>query len=68
MDLQGNVGQKRSNQHISDIAEQDCKRVCNPDLTRAFTNLDDAVDRLLPFHVSPRLIYSQFFNWAVASR
>ena len=37
--------------HIAELAEQDCKKICNPDLNRPFNNLDDAVDRLLPYHV-----------------
>ncbi|KAG7672465.1 hypothetical protein Ndes2526B_g09014 [Nannochloris sp. 'desiccata'] len=37
--------------HIAEVAEQDCKKVCNPDFNRPFTNLEDAVDRLLPYHI-----------------
>ncbi|KAK9820607.1 hypothetical protein WJX72_012247 [[Myrmecia] bisecta] len=30
---------------------EDCKRVCNPDVTTPFSSLADAVDRLLPYHI-----------------
>ena len=35
-----------------DMVLADCKRVCSPDIDRPFSSLSDAVDRLLPFHVS----------------
>lgn len=33
------------------LLEQDCARLVNPDYARPFASLDDAVDRLLPYHV-----------------
>ena len=38
---------RRAARFLSD----DAKRVCAADITRPFTNLQDAIDRLLPFHV-----------------
>ena len=32
--------------------EMDCHRICNLDANRPFTGLQDAVERVLPFHVS----------------
>ena len=37
-----------------DLMEQDCARVSAPDHATPFASLEDAVDRLLPFHVSRR--------------
>ncbi|KAI5077535.1 hypothetical protein GOP47_0007359 [Adiantum capillus-veneris] len=34
-----------------DIARQDALRACNPDIDRPFASLEDACNRLLPFHV-----------------
>lgn len=34
-----------------ELMEQDCCRVSAPDYTTRFSSLEDAVDRLLPFHV-----------------
>jgi hypothetical protein len=42
---------RKAGQHLSEIAERDCKAVCQPDLTRPFSSLEDAVDRLLPYHI-----------------
>ena len=33
------------------LLDQDCARLVNPDYTRPFASIDDAVDRLLPYHV-----------------
>lgn len=33
------------------LMEQDCARLVNPDYLRPFASLEDAVDRLLPYHV-----------------
>ena len=35
-----------------ELSEQDCARLSAPDYTSGFASLEDAVDRLLPFHVS----------------
>lgn len=35
-----------------ELMEQDCARVSAPDWTTPFADLEDAVDRLLPYHVS----------------
>lgn len=34
-----------------DMARQDVLRVCNPDIKRPFSSIEDACDRLLPYHV-----------------
>jgi hypothetical protein len=33
------------------LSTQDAKRLCTVDITTPFRNLQDAVERLLPFHV-----------------
>ena len=40
---------KRQQEYISD----DVYRCCNPDIHAPFRNLQDALDRLLPYHVRP---------------
>jgi hypothetical protein len=59
------VGTKRTapptGPHIAETAEQDCKKICNPDLNKPFTNLEDAIDRLLPYHVRFFLFLSLLF-------
>ena len=42
---------KRKGDHISDFAARDCKRIANPDFNRPFTSVEDAIERLLPYHV-----------------
>lgn len=37
-------------EHIA-LVDQGCHHICNPDWERRFSSLDDAVDRLLPYHV-----------------
>ncbi|GAX77687.1 hypothetical protein CEUSTIGMA_g5130.t1 [Chlamydomonas eustigma] len=39
--------QKRQN----NLLIEDCKRVCGVDVSRPFSNLQDAIDKLLPFHI-----------------
>ncbi|KAL4423725.1 hypothetical protein ABPG75_001026 [Micractinium tetrahymenae] len=34
-----------------ELADQDCTRISAPDYTTPFQSLEDAVDRLLPFHI-----------------
>ena len=34
-----------------EMLAEDSKRACTADVSRPFTHLQDAVDRLLPFHV-----------------
>lgn len=38
-------------EHIA-LVDKGCHHICNPDWERRFSSLDDAVDRLLPYHVS----------------
>lgn len=38
-----------------ELADQDCTRISGPDYSTSFQSLEDAVDRLLPFHVRPLL-------------
>jgi hypothetical protein len=42
------------------LIDQDCQRLVNPDYMRPFASLDDAVDRLLPYHVSRCLLRRVF--------
>lgn len=41
----------RAQKRQLELLSEDCKRACTTDLNRPFTTLQDAVDRLLPFHV-----------------
>ncbi|KAL4446341.1 hypothetical protein ABPG77_003148 [Micractinium sp. CCAP 211/92] len=34
-----------------ELVDQDCTRISAPDYTKHFQNVEDAVDRLLPFHI-----------------
>ncbi len=43
------VSTKRQQEYIN----EDILRLLNPDCNRPFASFEDAVDRLLPFHVSP---------------
>ncbi|XP_044495503.1 putative uncharacterized protein DDB_G0268364 [Mangifera indica] len=44
-------GMRPLNQVELQMAYQDAWRVCHPDVKRPFTSFEDAVDRLLPYHV-----------------
>lgn len=41
-----------STKRQQDYIHEDIVRLLNPDCNRPFSNFEDAVDRLLPFHVS----------------
>lgn len=43
--------QEPANQAEMQMAYQDAWRVCHPDFNRPFSSLEDACDRLLPYHV-----------------
>lgn len=45
---------KRQHEYIS----EDIYRCCNPDVNAPFRNLQDALDRLLPYHVGDPLFLS----------
>ncbi|GAB2210723.1 hypothetical protein Droror1_Dr00016006 [Drosera rotundifolia] len=45
------VGRVGGNQAELQMAYQDAWRVCHPDFKRAFASLEDACERLLPYHV-----------------
>lgn len=52
VDAQEALARSQKRQH--EFLDQDCKRVCGSDYTRPFTSLQNALDRLLPYHVSGR--------------
>ena len=45
--------EKYSLRRTARFLSDDAKQLCAADFTRPFANLQDAIDRLLPFHVSP---------------
>ncbi|CAA6659980.1 unnamed protein product [Spirodela intermedia] len=42
---------RQGNRVEVEMAQQDAWKVCNPDVKRPFSSLEDAVSRLLPYHV-----------------
>ena len=46
--------EQKALQAQAQLLEHDCQRLANPDYTRPFSSIDDAVDRLLPYHVRGR--------------
>ena len=44
------AGENVTQSHLA-LIEQDCARVGNPDIIQPFANLEDALERLLPYHV-----------------
>jgi chloramphenicol 3-O-phosphotransferase len=45
--------EKYASRRAARFLSDDAKQVCAADVTRPFANLQDAIDRLLPFHVRP---------------
>ncbi|KAM7274062.1 hypothetical protein ACFE04_028726 [Oxalis oulophora] len=48
---QQNLQEKAVNQADLQMAYQDAMRVCNPEIERPFSSLQDACERLIPYHV-----------------
>ncbi len=48
--------ENRAHKRQLDMLADDCKRICTTDLSHPFKNLQDAVDRLLPYHVRTELL------------
>jgi hypothetical protein len=44
-------GEARAHKRQLELLVEDCTFVCAPDVQQAFNTLQDAVDRLVPFHV-----------------
>jgi hypothetical protein len=45
-------GESRAHKRQLELLNEDAKRLCATDIVNPFRHLQDAVDRLLPFHVS----------------
>lgn len=49
-------GEARAHKRQLELLAEDVKFVCAPDVQKPFSNLQDAVDRLIPFHVRERAL------------
>ncbi|GIL44965.1 hypothetical protein Vafri_2404 [Volvox africanus] len=43
--------ESKAQKRALELLAEDCKRICTSALNKPFTNLQDAIDHLLPFHV-----------------
>lgn len=46
----------RAHKRQLELLNEDAKRLCNVDISAPFKNMQDALDRLLPFHVGARVV------------